>query len=149
MRTLVTFQSRSFNTSESKEYFINPCCFGDDLCEWLIQRLREQGIGTDDEPGQEDFGWYFSFKVSDGDHCCVIGYRPGDTDEEDGLWIGWIERSKGFLGSLFGGRSKGISPKAITAIHRVLRSSSEITNLRWHERSDFDRDREELGSPTP
>jgi hypothetical protein len=148
MRTVVTFQSRSFNTTEPKEYFINECCFGDDLCKWLIQRLRANSIQTDDEPGQEDFGWYFEFTVPDGAHCLVLGFRPGDTDDDED-WVGWIERSKGPLGSIFGGRNKGIASSALTAIHTVLSNASEISNVRWHEKADFDRGREELGSPTP
>src|SRR6266513_6495573 len=99
MRTLVTFQSPAFNTSEEKEYFINPGCFGDDTCKWLVQQLRASGVKTDNEPGQEDFGWYFTFTVPEGEHCCVVGYRPGDTDD-DGEWVIWIEKSKGLLGSI-------------------------------------------------
>ncbi|SRR5258708_17724736 len=149
MRTLVTFQTRSFNTSDEKEYFINPCCFGDDACKWLIGQLRENGVKTDDEPGQEDFGWYFNFAPPEGEHCCVVGYRPGDTDDDDGDWIIWVEKSKGLLGSIFGGRNKGISPSALSKIHTVLTNASEISNVKWHERADFDRGREEMGSATP
>ena len=31
MRTVATFRSAAFNTSEARPYFINPGCFGDDL----------------------------------------------------------------------------------------------------------------------
>jgi hypothetical protein len=30
MRTIATFKSDAFNTSEGRDYFINDCCFGDD-----------------------------------------------------------------------------------------------------------------------
>ena len=149
MRTLVTFQSKSFNTTDEKEYFINPCCFGDDVCKWLIERLRANGIKTDDEPGQEDFGWYFNFTVPEGEHCCVVGYRPGDTDDEAGDWIAWIEKSQGFLGSIFGGRNRGIAPSAPNAIHGVLTSAPEISSVKWHERKEFDKGQEEFGTSNP
>ena len=63
MKTVAVFESRAFNHTEPKEYFINPCCFGDDLARWLMEELAQQGIGVDDEPGQEDFGWYFEFSI--------------------------------------------------------------------------------------
>lgn len=44
MRTLVTFKSTAFNTTEEKETFINPGCFGDDVGKWLIRELRSRGV---------------------------------------------------------------------------------------------------------
>jgi hypothetical protein len=66
-RTLVTFKSSAFNTSEPKPYFINPGCYGDDVAKWLTRELRGRGFKTDEEPGQEDFGWYFNFEHGDTD----------------------------------------------------------------------------------
>ena len=40
MRTLVTFRSSAFNTTQPKDYFINPGCFGDDVAKWLMGELR-------------------------------------------------------------------------------------------------------------
>jgi len=31
IRTIVSFNSAAFNMTEPKRYFINPCCFGDDV----------------------------------------------------------------------------------------------------------------------
>lgn len=61
-KTEVYFLSSAFNCTQPKDYFINDCCFGDDVARWLIQQLRTQGVQTA-EPGQEDFGWYFTFYV--------------------------------------------------------------------------------------
>src|SRR5215472_16404147 len=101
VKTVVTFKSSAFNVSEHKEYFINPGCFGDDLAKWLGERLRSNGHQAANEPGQEDFGWYLIFKVDNISHCLVVGYRP-----DDGVWICWLERHRGPLGSLFGFRRK-------------------------------------------
>lgn len=147
MRTVATFRSRAFNTSEEKDDFINPGNFGDDLAKWLMGRLREASIETDDEPGQEDFGWYFEFTVPEGRHCCVLGHRPGE-DEAVGEWVAWLERSRGLLASLLGGRNRGIAPAAVAAIHAAL-SGREVEGIRWHEKADFDAGREEQGSGTP
>lgn len=76
IRTLVTFESTAFNMTEPRDYFINACCFGDDLAEWLIQELRKDGLETDEKPGQEDFGWYLNFEPGGIGHTFVIVHRP-------------------------------------------------------------------------
>jgi hypothetical protein len=35
IKTVVAFESTAFNMAEPKDYFINPCCFGDDVATWL------------------------------------------------------------------------------------------------------------------
>jgi len=148
MRTLVTFKSAAFNTSEARDYFINPGCFGDDVAKWIMQELQKRGFQAMGEPGQEDFGWYFTFRAGGREHDFVIGFRPGDGSAE-GDWIGWLERRRGFVGSLLGGRKRGIEPAAVRAIHAVLSSSPQIREVRWHVQSHFDSGREELGSTEP
>jgi hypothetical protein len=147
-RTVATFQSTSFNTAEQREYFINPCCFGDDLARWLIDRLRSTGIDTDAEPGQEDFGWYFNFKLGENVYCVVLGFRPGEENEE-GEWVAWVERTQGLVGSIFGFRKKDIERSAGNAIHAALLDPATIRNIRWHIRRNFDRGIEDQFSDTP
>src|SRR5262249_49846144 len=53
VRTLVTFRSSRFNTSETKAHYITPCCFGDDVTDWMLQRLKERGVSVDENVGQE------------------------------------------------------------------------------------------------
>ena len=148
MRTLVTFQSASFNNTEPEEYFINPGCFGDDVALWLSATLRAHSIEADAAPEREDFGWYFEFTVAEGRHCCVIGSRP-EPNPADAIWIAWIERSRGFLGSLVGRRNHGIAASAVEAVHEALRSAPQILNVAWHHREDFDSGREELAASSP
>jgi hypothetical protein len=130
VRKEVTFRSSAFNTSEHRDYFINECCFGDDLAKWLMTRLQKVGIETDPEPGQEDFGWYFDFSVPAGRHCCVLGFQP---DEPEGVWRLWLERSRGLVASIFGGRGHGIDETAVKAIDDILRSAPEISDVRWEQ----------------
>jgi hypothetical protein len=52
VRPVVTFRSAAFNVTEKHTYFINDCCFGDDVAKWLIGELRKEALQTDDEPGQ-------------------------------------------------------------------------------------------------
>jgi hypothetical protein len=148
LKTVVTFKSAAFNLVEAKPYFINPCCFGDDVAKWVIQQLRTRGYKAADEPGQEDFGWYFTFVVMGMEYCFVIGHRPGD-DKAEGIWIGWLERSRGFIASLLGGRKRGIHPAAAQVIHETLSNSSLITDVCWHFRRDFENGHEQIGTPGP
>jgi hypothetical protein len=148
IRTVVTFESTAFNMAEPKDYFINPCCFGDDVAKWMIQELRKQGIKTEETPDQEDFGWYLDFEVRVTGHTFVIGHRPSGNSEA-GTWIGWLERRRGFLGSITGGRDRGIDPLAVEAIHGILSNSTLIRDVRWHLRGEFDKGDEERGSSSP
>jgi hypothetical protein len=138
IRTVVTFESTAFNMTEPKDYFINPCCFGDDVALWLIDELRKKGMGADEKPGQEDFGWYLNFDPAGIGHAFVIGHRPrGET--EAGTWIGWLERKRGLIASLLGGRRRGIQASAAQAIHQILTGSPVVREVRWHFQRDFDR----------
>ncbi len=144
IRTLVTFQSLAFNTTERRDYFINDCCYGDDVARALMEQLRTCGVQTDPEPGQEDFGWYFGFRVRDTDYQFVIGHRPADGDKP-GVWIGWLERKAGLVGSLFGTRKRGIQPDGLSAINLAISSLPQVSSILWHRKEDFDAGREELG----
>ncbi len=149
VRTIVSFTSTAFNITEPRSDFLNACCFGDDLAKWLILQLRNRGIDTDDELGQEDFGWYFNFQASGAPHTLVIGHCPSLVEGGEGTWIGWIERDRGLLGSLLGARKRGIDPAALQTLHSILSSSPQIRDIRWHLRRDFDKGREERGAPAP
>ncbi len=144
-RTCVTFQSSAFNTTETGADYINPDNFGDDLARWVIERLNGQSVVVDPELGQEDFGWYITFEAAGQAYNLILGYRYGEASN----WVGWLERDAGLLPSLFGARRRGIMPEAAQAIHRVLSSSSEIQNVRWHFKQDFDAGKEEQSSTQP
>jgi len=147
VRRNLIFQSEAFNTSERKDYFINDCCFGDDLARWLMEQLRTRGFPPDSEPGQEDFGWYFTFRVGETSYCFIISYRPSE-DSKPGDWMCVIERETGLLGWIFhSSRKRGIQPDAVEAIHAALSSSPQISGVRWF--TDEDYRREENGQTTP
>jgi hypothetical protein len=149
MKTEVEFRSTAFNCTEPKDYFINECCFGDDVCQWLIGELRGRGFIATSEPGQEDFGWFATFEFGGVQHCFIVGFQPNDPAAGD-RWLGCLERQTGFISSIFGRRKRGISPDAVALIDSVLRSHPAIDCIVWHEpgtdsRSD-DRGEEEPAS---
>ena len=144
--TVVVFRTDRFNQSEPRDYFINDCCFGDDVARWLIAELRRRGFHTADEPGQEDFGWYFTFNAGGRDHDFIIGLRPEDGGGE---WIGGFERRAGLLASMFGARNRGIRPEALRAIQDVLASEPSVREIRWFRKQAFDRGDESAARPSP
>jgi hypothetical protein len=103
---------------------------------------------TDSEPGQEDFGWYFNFKLGENFYCVVIGFRPDEEDGE-GEWVAWVERARGFVGSIFGFRKRDIEVSACNALHAVLLDADAIRNIRWHTKTNFDRGIEDQFSEMP
>jgi hypothetical protein len=146
LRRNFMFQSAAFNTSQRRDYFINPYCFGDDLARWLIERLRSRGVQSESEPDQEDFGWYFTFRVGATHYDLVIGFRA-KHEEQLGDWMCTLERKAGLVRSLFGARKRGIRPDALEALHAVLSTAPEILNLRWF--TDVDYEKEQNGKMTP
>ena len=113
----------------------------------LWQRKLQQAERNIEQPGQEDFGWYLNFEVAGSGHYFVIGHRPTD-ESEAGTWIGWLERSRGLIGSVLGGRKRGIQPLAAEAIHKILSSSPLVRDVRWHFERDFDNGNER-GAASP
>jgi hypothetical protein len=143
LRTHVTFQSAAFNMTEPKDYFINPDNYGDGLARWLMRELRSRDVEVGDDPGQEDHGWYFTFRSGGVAHDFIVGLR------DEGEWLGWLERSAGFVASLLGARKKGIEASAAMEIDAVLSGSERIQDVRWHFEEDFVAGREELGRTKP
>ena len=142
LRSVITFRSASFNTTQTKDYFINPGCFGDDLARWIGDELSRRGARTE-PPGQEDFGWYVRFEFHGTSHDLVIGYRA-----DDNIWIGWLERARGFWSSLVGSRSRNLSPEAARELHNILSTSPLVSDLKWHHKREFERG-DEGGNPNP
>jgi len=80
MKTQVEFRSAKFPPCEGEEEQINPGVWGKRLAEYLVQKLSERGIRTE-EIIAEDWGWYIPVQ-NDGFRlaiCC--GHQDGDDDE--------------------------------------------------------------------
>ena len=133
--TVVTFHTTAFNRTVPKPYFINDCCFGDDLARFLASELTKQGVRIIGEPGQEDFGWYTTFEIAGSKYFFLTSYRPDDITT-GATWIGSIERVCSPLARLFGGQNRDINPAATQAIHQALSNSPQIREIRWFGRTD-------------
>lgn len=116
-------------------YFINPGCYGDDVARWLILQLEGMTVDRDLEPEQEDFGWFFEYRLAGRSYCFVVTYRPDSA--ESGTWIGGVEAGGGIWCRI---RDRNrIDLSASRVIHEALSASTDITSVRWHLKREFDR----------
>ena len=145
----MTFQSDLFNNSEERDYFINPDCFGDDVCKFVIEKLSSAGIDCDKAPRQEDWGWYFRFQFGSQKYTFNCSFRP-DCGEESGdqAWICFLECVERCL-PVFHKPKKDIPLDAVKEIHLALASTDNIFDIKWHESREFDKNNEESGVNSP
>jgi hypothetical protein len=136
-RTHVIFVTKLFNTEDVKDYFINPCCFGDDCAQWLIDRLVSQGSEkVEERPSQEDWGWFFS--VTSGQRDFMIGVGLCEGEEAPNTWLVFIKSQLGLLNRKLFGRSDDAELLVVCeAVDRALKSASEISDVRWHTEEDW------------
>jgi hypothetical protein len=137
MRTHVTFVTELFNTEEVKDYFVNPCCFGDDCARWLIDSLFSQSVERIDErPTQEDWGWLFSVTMKQRDFMIGVGLY-GDK-EAPNTWLAFIKSQLGSLSRKLFSQSDDVELLAVCeAVDRALKSASEINSVRWYTEEDW------------
>lgn len=137
MRSHVTFKTMRFNQTEVQPHFINPCCFGEDCIFWLIVQLRERGWSDLTEPWQEDWGWQTSGLRDGRRYLLSVGLIPEDEAE----WLVHIQERPPLLDRL---RRRGellVLPRLAPALHQVLRTAPDISEVRWHFEDAFRRGR--------
>lgn len=124
------FETDRFNLSEVKPHFVNPCCFGEDLAEWLRGRLAEKGMEVS-EPGQEDWGWYVGVTYKGESYFVGVG---GNADESPagnrGEWRIMVERRRPLWRRLSGQDNSAETLEAINIIREVLESEPGFANVR-------------------
>jgi hypothetical protein len=128
MKTHVEFRSAKFPSYPGEEEEVNPGLWGKRLAEYLYQKLREQGIETK-EIFAEDWGWTVPIR-----------------HEAFSMWVGcshYQEYPDGYLVFVEPSKPtirKGLFKKIDTtsdvekvagAIDRILKSDSDIRDVRW------------------
>ena len=134
MQTHVTFLSDAFNRTEEKKNFINPCCFGEDLADWLIQRFAGTDLVVVTEPCQEDWGW--EVFVTYGGKRFFIGIGQYELGGELG-WVCFVESRLPFYKRWLGVADAVEQQRVCAAFHSVLASASEIRDIHWHTKENF------------
>jgi len=121
------FESARFNLSEPRDYFINDCCFGDDLAKWLVERLRERCLAATD-PDQEDWGWYFDVRL-DGDAYFVgVGGLGGEHEDPNrGEWRLIVEKHRTLWQKMTGANGLAADERILAILQEAMLSEPGVT----------------------
>lgn len=126
----ILFETDRFNVSDVKEHFINPCCFGEDVAEWLRQELIKEQITTS-TPGQEDWGWYLL--VERGSARYLVGvsglHKEGAPDANDGEWRIMVETRRTFWEWLTGKNKITPADPVLLLIEGLLHQQADVRNI--------------------
>jgi hypothetical protein len=126
----ILFETDRFNVSTVKEHFINPCCFGEDLAEWLRQELIKKGITTS-TPGQEDWGWYLFVEQRSARY--FVGFtgfhRAGALEANDGEWRIMVETRRTVWEWLRGRNRITPTNPFVLLIEDLLHEQGDVRNV--------------------
>lgn len=126
----ILFESDRFNVSDVKEHFINPCCFGEDLAEWLRQELIKKGL-TASTPGQEDWGWYLLVEQDSRRYFVGVGgfQKEGAVDPNEGEWRIMVETRRTIWERLRGRNKITSTDPILSLIEGLLHEQSDVRNI--------------------
>ena len=129
MKTHVTFRSNKFPPYEGEEEQINPGLWGKRLAEYLVKKLGEAGIESE-EPIAEDWGWYLPIKNEGFRLALCCGHQDGDDDE----FLCFTEPAKPVFRKLFRkfDATEQLS-QLVGALERILSSDPDIRDVEWSE----------------
>jgi hypothetical protein len=129
MKTQVEFRSSKFPPYKNEEEEINPGLWGKRLAEYLVLKLSEQGLSTE-ELTPEDWGWYIPVK-NDGFRlalCC--GHQNGDDDQ----FLCFTDPKTPVARRFF--KKIDAAPqlsRLVEALERILASDPDIREVVWTE----------------
>lgn len=130
MRHDLLFETNRFNLSETKDHFINPCCFGEDVAAWLRGELIKRDIEVI-EPDQEDWGWYIEAKHKGGSYFIGIGGNADEssTDRNQGEWRIMVEKHRSIREKLTRKNEMSEADEMVTVIWEILEREPDFKNL--------------------
>ena len=129
MKTQVEFRSSKFPPYEGEEEQINPGLWGKRLAEYLVQKLAERGIVTE-EMVAEDWGWCVPVRNEEFRLAVCCGHQNGDDDE----LLCFTDPSNPIVKKLF--KKIDATPqltRLTDALQQILASDPEICEVVWSE----------------
>jgi len=127
----ILFETDRFNVSEVERHFINPCCFGEDLAEWLQQQLTKTGISAGD-PYQEDWGWEMPARQGSQHYFVGVGgyLREGGASKNDGEWRIMVEKKRSMWDKLRGRNAITDAEPILSIVEGILREQADVRKIR-------------------
>ena len=145
VRPFASFHSAAFNLSEQRDIFIQDSNFGNDVAEWLADRLSDEGFEVSDQIHQDETGWFVPFE-KDADKF-DLGVTALSVDNQ--TWLVWIEPTPGFFGKMLGRHRTPVPEAVLRKLHQILAKSPAVEALRWHTREQFKRGDFDEGEISP
>ena len=131
MKTQVEFRSSKFPPYDGEEEEINPGLWGKRLAEYLVQKLAELGVETEDIVA-EAWGYYVPVRNEGFELALCCGHQNGDDDE----FLCFTEPSKPIVKKLFKKVDATIQLSRLTeALENILSSDPDIREIVWTEPS--------------
>jgi hypothetical protein len=133
----ITFRSNLFSMEE-RDHYINPCCFCEDLAEWLGKSLSTALPSMALDVYQEDFGWVVDLVPQGETYVIMVVAQtfllPGKetTSDEFGIYI-W-GRPPGLLRRLVSGTPATLVENTnlvVRAIDAALHAETGIRQVEW------------------
>ncbi|MDH3560293.1 MAG: hypothetical protein OEN52_04990, partial [Gammaproteobacteria bacterium] len=129
MKTQVEFRSSRFPAYEGEEEQINPGLWGKRLAEYLVQKLAERGIATE-EMIAEDWGWYVPVRNEGFRLAICCGHQDGDDDE----FLCFTDPSTPIVKKFFKKIDATAELTRLTeALQEILALDPEIKDVVWTE----------------
>jgi hypothetical protein len=129
MKTQVEFKSSKFPPYEGEEEEINPGLWGKRLAEYLVQKLADLGVETEDII-TEDWGYYVPVRNEGFELALCCGHQDGDDDE----FLCFTEPSKPIVKKLFRKVDATVQLSRLTeALEMILSSDPDIREIVWTE----------------
>lgn len=129
MKTQVEFRSSKFPPYEGEEEQINPGLWGKRLAEYLVHKLAERGIETE-EMVAEDWGWYVPVRNEGFRLALCCGHQNGHDDE----FLCFTDPSTPVVKKFF--KKIDATPqltRLTEALQQILASDPEIREVVWTE----------------
>ena len=129
MKTQVEFKSSKFPPYEGEEEEVNPGLWGKRLAEYLVQKLADLGVETEDIV-TEDWGYYVPVRNEGFELALCCGHQDGEGDE----FLCFTEPSKPIVKKLFRKVDASAQLAMLTeAIEKILSSDPDIREIVWTE----------------
>ena len=129
MKTQVEFRTSKFPAYEGEEEQINPELWGKRLAEYLVQKLVDRGVETEEMVG-EDWGWYVPVRNEGFRLALCCGHQNGDDDE----FLCFTDPSTPVVKKLF--KKIDATPqltRLTETLQQILASDPEIREVVWTE----------------
>lgn len=116
----------TFRSSLAVDFDQHP--IGEELAEFLIAKLRDNGFNVVLSENSPDYAWELEFDEPSPAPWLLVGY-VGDGDYE---WLLQINSGISWLGRLLGRSDADLRKATAIKLHEILTNDAQFGEVRWH-----------------